>query len=231
MKSTGRIEFVDALRGVAALAVALVHMTEVTQLYTGMPDSWFTRFLSYGGQGVDVFFVISGFVIAFSTAGGRHSASYFFRFVARRITRLDIPYWLAIAGEIAAIWLVGMIVSSKAKPIPEPQDILINGMYLQLFLGAPEILIVAWSLCYEVQFYLVFVGTLCAYAGLRRLTGRSLPGITGLVVLLSTFSLSALIFAGHLGASPIGLFIDRWFEFSLGIMAYLYFSRQLVSCS
>lgn len=78
--------FVDALRGVAALAVALFH-------FSGQLSSPLAlAFKSYGWLGVDVFFVLSGFVISLSLQGKGYALKDFPAFLLRRLVRLEPPY-------------------------------------------------------------------------------------------------------------------------------------------
>ena len=66
MQVKERFSFVDALRGIAALAVVLFHAFEgnhIPQLIPVMPR-WITDIIDHGNLGVAIFFVLSGFVIA-----------------------------------------------------------------------------------------------------------------------------------------------------------------------
>src|SRR5688500_3864296 len=94
-----RFIFIDGLRGIAALWVALFH------LYSGGPNAPVLASLTpgildaalrHGYLGVEVFFVISGFVIAHSVGSRPVTRDFALRFAARRSLRLDPPYWLTI---------------------------------------------------------------------------------------------------------------------------------------
>src|SRR5690242_16570069 len=87
-----RMRFVDGLRGIASLMVVAYHLGARTDL--GVVTS-------YGYLGVGIFFVLSGFVIASVANGGAISLGYIGRFAARRVVRLDIPYWLSMVIAIA----------------------------------------------------------------------------------------------------------------------------------
>src|SRR4051812_1422158 len=81
-----RYRYVDALRGVAALAVVLVHADDgghFTAFFHWMPGAarWFIR---HGSTGVEIFFVLSGFVIAHAIGGHRITLGYTGRFMLRR---------------------------------------------------------------------------------------------------------------------------------------------------
>ena len=87
-----RFLFVDGLRGFAALAVVLFHLLIAVNQTAG---DWiwpvFEKLFSYGHLGVDMFFVISGFVIRLSVRNAEHTLGYLFRFAVRRSIRLDPP--------------------------------------------------------------------------------------------------------------------------------------------
>jgi peptidoglycan/LPS O-acetylase OafA/YrhL len=80
---TSRIHVIEALRGIASLGVALFHFSG--QLSTYVPQ----LISSMGWVGVDIFFVISGFVIPYSIAGRSYSVTDFPRFICRRLVRLE----------------------------------------------------------------------------------------------------------------------------------------------
>jgi peptidoglycan/LPS O-acetylase OafA/YrhL len=104
LPATGRLQSIDALRGLAALGVVLYHAVSQTQ--TGVPQNFFhwpamsVQFLSsFGYIGVFLFFVISGFCIhlqwAKSKATSQEKPIQFGSFWKRRIRRLYPPYLMA----------------------------------------------------------------------------------------------------------------------------------------
>src|SRR5262245_44222872 len=100
-KREGRFVFIDGLRGIAALSVVLYHFNEavIRQSARWVPHV-VEAVLHRGFLGVEIFFVISGFVIAFSVRDGNYTPGYLFRFCLRRSIRLDPPYWATIALEL-----------------------------------------------------------------------------------------------------------------------------------
>src|SRR3569832_1975532 len=90
MAQADRIEILDWLRGLAALAVAWFHFTVGGPL---VPDGAFKEAGQFGRHGVDAFFVISGFVIPYSMSrGGYRGWKDSLRFVFKRLARLEPPY-------------------------------------------------------------------------------------------------------------------------------------------
>ena len=97
---------------VAALAVVFYHVQGALNRgdQAWFPDSM--RQLAGGGHfGVNVFFVLSGFVIARSVRDGSMTPAYLGRFTLRRSVRLDPPYWSAIAAR-------GRVDRPRPCPVP-----------------------------------------------------------------------------------------------------------------
>src|SRR6266480_694785 len=94
-----RIETVDGLRGIAAIAVAWFHITNGAKWFL---DGGVLEYSGrYGWLGVQVFFVISGFIIPYSLHRSHYSMSQFGRFMLRRVVRLDPPYLVTVVLIIA----------------------------------------------------------------------------------------------------------------------------------
>jgi hypothetical protein len=163
-----RIQFIDALRGVAALAVVLHHFNESL--------GWLP--FSYGNLGVPVFFVLSGFVIAMSVGDSRVSAGYLGRFALRRALRLDPPYWLTIALVVGIGYALKGYVKFDGVTVPQ---VAAHMFYLQDILSFKPILPVFWTLCYEVQFYLALI----LITWLMQAFGRPPFVLVGLLLLAS----------------------------------------------
>lgn len=149
---TERLANIQALRGVAALLVATLHLTYAS---TGAANAY-ARYLALkvlptiGHFGVDVFFVISGFIIALQVGRGQSAL----RFAWRRAFRIFPLFWLALAAAILAQWMAG--TPAVWPPITQ----------LLLF-DFPPALDVSWTLVFEVQFY--------AAATVALLFGRRAP--------------------------------------------------------
>ena len=91
-EGTRRLAEIDALRGVAALAVVLFHYTtRFVELYAPAATPSFA--VPLGHYGVNLFFIISGFVIFMTLARTQRSMD----FVVSRFSRLFPAYWAAIA--------------------------------------------------------------------------------------------------------------------------------------
>lgn len=154
-----RFVLIDALRAFAALWVVAHHwyfrnlVAEGSTPFVQPIDSFFRE----GWLGVEVFFVLSGFVITHSIRGAHITPSYVGRFALRRSLRLDPPYWVAIAGIIVLNFLSAAITHERLEPPPSGASIVAHLFYLQGFFGFRHIVGVFWTLCYEIQFYLILV--------------------------------------------------------------------------
>ena len=175
----------------------------------------------HGSQGVTIFFVISGFVIASSLRGAWITPRFFGNFVLRRSIRLDPPYWISIA--LMSVVQVGLAVLgagwvvSNAK-VPSAAQIGAHLLYAQGAIGYPHICCVYWTLCMEMQFYLIFVLLIAASQQIfaRRTAGNALP-IAGVWLIFLPIALACLLtFHDHLAA--VWFFTD-FHTFLLGALA------------
>ncbi|MFE4048372.1 acyltransferase family protein [Streptomyces sp. YIM B13518] len=149
----GRLRALDGLRLVAALMVAAYHYGGrggyVTDAWGSSPKHQFPTLhtlFSYGCLGVQVFFVISGFVICMS-GWGRTPTS----FLASRVSRLMPAYWVAVVLVTAVFALPAVAYQAVS-----PSDALVNLTMLQQPLGADRVLGVCWTLWVELRFYALF---------------------------------------------------------------------------
>lgn len=142
-KSDRRIQELDALRLIAAVAVVFYHLTysnsTSTQLFPSL--NWFTR---YGYLGVDLFFVISGFVILWSAQGRT-----LWQFTVSRVARLYPLFWLALA---MSAWVVPDVTLTRLAA---------NATMVAGYLGQNYIDGVYWTLQVELKFYFL-IGLLLA---------------------------------------------------------------------
>ena len=159
-----RIDFIQALRGIAAMAVVMYHVN----IWIAGPAflDIGPRMFENGAAGVDLFFVISGFIMVHTTwrspGGGRNAT----RFFAKRLARIWPVYMIATlayffaAGEVTrnllryrGLWALGRaFVFYPARPGPPFFGWSPNG--------------VGWTLNYEIWFYVLFA--LALLAGRRR---------------------------------------------------------------
>ncbi len=159
---TGRLEVLDGLRFVAALAVVAYHFTTMDRVWQRPANAVFpAQPAAYGWLGVYLFFLISGFVICMSS-WGRGVGS----FLLSRVVRLYPAYWLSVVviTVVLAVW------PHYRGPLPWG-DVLVNLTMFQDPLGSPPVAEVYWTLWAELRFYLLF--SLLVWWGLtyRRVAG------------------------------------------------------------
>jgi len=150
MNTRARFPELDLLRFLAACAVMLFHYT-----YLGpQHHSWSGAFpllgqiFKYGYMGVDVFFILSGFVILL-TAYEKDAIA----FTVARMVRLYPAYWICVTVTTYAIVLIG----TGHDPIGVRQYVA-NLTMLHSFLGIKDVSGVYWTLAVELQFYfLIFL--------------------------------------------------------------------------
>jgi len=220
-----RLVFVDTLRGVAACAVLFHHATLLPTTEAAMPNvvpACLLALSSAGSLGVQIFFTLSGFVIAHSLRHNALTLRELGNFMLRRQCRLDPPYWAVLIVILIEAGLRAGIPSLHADPLPTFRTVIGNAFYLQNIAGLPTMLIVAWTLCLEVQFYLFFLILL----RLGRMMTSSVPGRIGGVTFGLVFSTGVLSLL--LAQWPYGYqwFSHYWFYFAAGIMAYWIFQRH-----
>lgn len=148
---SAHLPVLDALRGLAALAVCWFHFTnaQFTELFPFYKTSG-----KYGYLGVQIFFVISGFVIPWSMYRANYQVTSFFRFLARRVVRLDPPYLASILVVLSGYFLSSMTPGhAHLFHIPWLQ-LLAHLGYVNVFLNMPWFQMSYWSLAVEFQYYL-----------------------------------------------------------------------------
>jgi len=115
---------------------------------------------TFGRAGVDVFFLISGFIIVFSLLKSGYKPAMFFSFLLKRSARIDPPYYAAILLTFALFKVMSYVPGYRGSPIPFiPGQFFAHIFYYLPFTGYDYYLFVFWTLCVEFQFY-ILVGTL-----------------------------------------------------------------------
>jgi peptidoglycan/LPS O-acetylase OafA/YrhL len=162
----GHLIALDGVRGIAVLAVVFMHLFSVNYEGAATPLRALGTLISYGWMGVDLFFVLSGFLITGILVDSREGPSFFRNFYARRFLRI-FPLYYGV--------LLLLLLLSK------PLQINWHGIYIPLLLylqNSPSVfqwsdrlspflsLLHLWSLAIEEQFYLAW--PLCVYLARTR---------------------------------------------------------------
>jgi exopolysaccharide production protein ExoZ len=149
---------IQALRAVAALLVVLLHAFETwgERVDPAAPGvAW-----ENGAAGVDIFFIISGFVMVISSRRLLDQAAAWLIFLRHRVVRIVPLYWLLTTAKILAVVVFGGVVLRTGLDFN-----FVAGSYL--FLPVTDsaghfrpVLPVGWTLTYEFLFYLLFAAAL-----------------------------------------------------------------------
>jgi peptidoglycan/LPS O-acetylase OafA/YrhL len=191
---------IQALRGIAAVGVAAYHFR---QHYEFVGGTWLFDPFLYGWIGVDLFFVISGYVIWHTTrgCGGKDFAAHF---LIRRFARIFLGYWPWFLATVLLLLILapGALLRHdllrSALLLPQPHK--------------TNLLAVSWTLSFELLFYFGFSVLLLLP---RRTTVPALLGIGALVVgastlgVTKTFLLSPLILE-FLAGALLAAAVDRF---------------------
>jgi peptidoglycan/LPS O-acetylase OafA/YrhL len=144
----------DALRGLAALAVCWFHFTHGNPAF--LPDGILKGSGNLGWVGVEVFFVISGYAMMVATRKTSFNVEGYSQFMGKRLLRLHPPYVVTVLMILILNWL-----SAKAPGFQGPPydfhfpQFLSHLAYAVPFFHQDWYNPVFWTLCIEVQWYLV----------------------------------------------------------------------------
>ncbi len=145
-----KLKNIQALRGVAVLLVVFFHMAALEEKYGGM-HTLLPDFLQFGMFGVDLFFVISGFVMVTVTRGKFQQPQQAFIFLYHRVSRIYPLYWFYSLLVLAICLLLPSSVNNS-----EWEQVNILSSFLLLPHEQMPLLMVGWTLIHEIYFYLVF---------------------------------------------------------------------------
>jgi len=143
-----KLSNIQSLRGLAALLVVFTHLPSMEIKHGG--DMILPAFFRFGISGVDMFFVISGFIMVYVTWSSERSPKRSLKFLFARLTRIYPIYWL-IAGAVFVAWLFKPAVMTY-----DPAQTNIVKSFLLWPDQTLPMLKVAWTLVHELYFYLVF---------------------------------------------------------------------------
>jgi peptidoglycan/LPS O-acetylase OafA/YrhL len=173
----------DALRGVAILLV-LAHRFNVTTHPQSLPARVLCALMEGGWVGVQLFFVLSGFLITGILLDSRGAPSYYRSFFARRVLRIFPLYYVVLAVTFIAIPLV-----TGRQPAGYQHQAWL-WTYLSNWVGPLGLSVAAfphfWSLAVEEQFYLVWPFVV------RVASRRALPILCSLLVVVALASRAVL---------------------------------------
>ncbi|MEM1148932.1 MAG: acyltransferase [Pseudomonadota bacterium] len=161
---------IQAARAIAAYGVVLYHLASELDFAAEYAGPAFT----VGKGGVDLFFVISGFIMVHVTRDTETPWGFF----AKRVFRIVPLYWLATAAVLVLVAIRPWLVQPARV---SPETIAASLSFFPMFdnnMEARPLLFLGWTLNYEMMFYLIFALCLLAPKPFRiPLTAGSLIGL------------------------------------------------------
>lgn len=159
-----RVYTIQYLRALAALAVVTLHASK--RVHDSLPEAM-TSVFSLGHAGVDLFFVISGFIM-WSISRGKAQDPV--GFLLRRAIRVVPPYWIAIL-----VWVAITSILNYDWITVTPSHVLQSMAFIPHFSPTFSeriwpVLVPGWTLNYEMFFYLIFAGVLLVRPQQRMMT-------------------------------------------------------------
>lgn len=148
---SSNIPILDSLRAFAALSVCLFHFVCTTSGY--ITNKYVLSFFSIGINGVQLFFVISGFVIPWAMFHAGFEFKNFFRFLMKRLARLEPPYVFSILLGLVVLVLKSKLLGVPINNLSLNQVLLHFGYLIPFFKNYDWLNVVYWSLAVEFQYY------------------------------------------------------------------------------
>lgn len=223
----GKLDWVQALRGIAALLVVLCHARDY--LIGTENFSFAESILLPGAMGVDLFFIISGFIMVYSTRNADGSITYAKEFLIKRFSRIWPTYTV-----ITILWAVSISGLAYFSNIDNLIIFLKSIFFIPVKEFAPlyfdPIIPIGWTLNFEIYFYAIF-GASLLFKKLRLLAMLCWIALTVIALPMATRDLSPNPFTFYmftpnylnLMANPIIL------EFVAGaIIGYIYINDRIL---
>jgi len=161
-----RMDSIQALRAIAAIAVVFCHAQGHLigfQKKYGLGDAWLNLVDPFrvGQCGVDIFFVISGFIMALVTNDMHKRKGAIEDFAQKRLVRIFPPYWIWTFVMLFLLFFFPQFFSIRTFALKEAVLSLLLIPYSPSSANTSPVLSVGWTLSYEMYFYaLVCVGLL-----------------------------------------------------------------------
>ena len=212
----GTVWNIQILRFVAAAMVLFAHLNTELAKFPAMAGDYVRFEPVWLPGGVDIFFVISGFIMYYisSEAFGRSGASS--DFMRRRLVRLVPPYWFFTTLTLVAMLAVPQLMSLS---VVEPAQVIGSYLFIPALNGQDHpfpVLVLGWTLEFEMLFYLFFA------IGLRFRRRVGVAVIAGLVLVTAATNLLQPL------PIPLGFWADTIvLEFLFGIGIAVAYRRGL----
>jgi exopolysaccharide production protein ExoZ len=213
----------DAWRGFAAIWVVMIHacIPVIGTQYPDLAKNPVFAFSLYARLALSMFFVISGYCIANAAAIARQKRGPLYYFVRARVRRVYPPYLIVSLFAVILSLVMALAVRMglfRDSVIAQLDFFHHDFLYYfssitltQLLLGQTPMLIVFWSLCYEIAFYAIV--TLILWITLRAKDANPLFNALHVVTMVCLAWIAVL-------PIPCPYPLDLWPEFGFGILVY-----------
>jgi len=205
---SGHLPALDGVRGLAILGVLLFHFVAPVNP-KGPVDGAITWLFAYGALGVDLFFLLSGFLITGILYDSRTEPSYFRNFYMRRVLRIFPLYYGVLIIVFLVIPAIPALRGSEIAGLRSHQAwAWLYGVNIYLAIHNGWVLPYIehfWSLAIEEQFYLVWPLVIWLLGGNRRL-------LLGFSLAVAIASFGGRIIASLYGASDVMTIVLTPFE-------------------
>lgn len=205
---SGHLPALDGVRGLAILAVLLFHFVAPVNP-KGFTDAAVKWLFSYGALGVDLFFLLSGFLITGILYDSRTDPSYFRNFYMRRVLRIFPLYYGVLVIVFLVVPAIPALHGSEIAGLRSHQAwAWLYGVNIYLAIHNGWVLSYIehfWSLAIEEQFYLVWPLVVWLLGGRRRL-------FLGVSLAIAIASFGGRIMASLCGASEVTTTVLTPFE-------------------
>ncbi|GAB2314501.1 acyltransferase family protein [Stenotrophomonas geniculata] len=216
-----KLDVIQALRGIAALLVVFYHGVGY-QPQSKEPGIEHV-FSMIGASGVDLFFMISGFIMVYATRGSAGGFDDSATFLIKRVARVFPVYLVATALYVPMMLAMGNHVG-HIDIMTQPSQILRSVLMIPTNFGsrAPyfggSVLHVGWTINYEVYFYALFALSMM-FGRLRWIALSAIAGalLLALPLLVSSPSLDAYVDYGFHGPLNFATNPMLW-EFFIGVV-------------
>ncbi len=146
---------IEAARALAAFAVVLLHAANLMRVEHFSGHIGLNRIFDFGYVGVDFFFVLSGFIITYVHYSDIGRVERLPRYLWRRFSRIYPIYW-AILLLVIAVTTAARLATGKGPGWEISSADIAGTLFLLMGEGEPKYVGVAWSLQYEIVFYVAF---------------------------------------------------------------------------
>ena len=202
---------IQYLRALAAIMVVIAHSNHKAMIY----NVDLLNFVKIGGGGVDLFFIISGFIMCLTVDRNRQS---FTSFMKSRVIRIAPLYWILTCVALTVYLINPNLVNSSST-----HSTSIFSSFTLIPQGHPYLINNAWTLSYEFFFYLIFASFLFSKDKQKLFTSIALIILVIVGLIFPPAHPKWVLNPATFITNPVLI------EFVLGIVAYKIITNKMIS--